>query len=95
MPVSFSIKTREESTSSTIKPTINLEHSSDEDSETQPTQSNSNSSPHLVANEKLQNGEDCRLISETVDVEHSDSFLRDAMLEQQNIHEKKRAKMGK
>ncbi|XP_055305495.1 protein suppressor of white apricot [Sitodiplosis mosellana] len=91
-PVSFSIKSREESTTTTLKPTINLEHSSDEESETQPSQSNSNSSPHLP-NKNIQHGDDCVHYS-TVDVEQSDSFLRDTMLEQQNLDEKKRAKMA-
>lgn len=66
---------------------MNLQHSSDEES--QQTQSNSNAPPQVL---NVQNGEDCNHSS--TDIDQSDSFLRDTMLEQQNLNEKKQAKRG-
>lgn len=112
-PVSFSIKPKEDAASTSLKPALPLEHSSDEEV----SRANSNTGPIsyssndllVHSNEQQQNvmaklkpvsvfkpktfDDSFNHTSNDV-VEQSDSFIRDAMLEQQNRDEKRQLKRG-
>ncbi|XP_031625740.1 protein suppressor of white apricot isoform X2 [Contarinia nasturtii] len=93
-PVSFSIKSKEYSTPATLKPALTLEHSSDEEPQQSPSNAQSSLSNEVVQTNlppqvpKSQNGDD----QTSNEVELTDSFIRDVILEQQNQDERKQAK---
>lgn len=119
-PVSFTIKSKDESTSSVnLKPALPLEHSSDDDDEKQKNENKepktANPNQYMLAQDLplppdfhqqnslyLQTSTTCSplpqkkanisLNSSNREVEQSDSFIRDTILEQQNLQEKKEAK---
>lgn len=108
-PVSFSIKPKDDTTPATLKPALPLEHSSDEETQPnsnkadQSSHANSKDLPLppnfqqanlcLYSSIPPGNGEDCANHSSN-DLEQSDSFIRDAILEQQNLNEKRLVKRG-
>lgn len=93
-PVSFSIKTKDDTPSTSLKPALPIEHSSDEEIE---MESNTPNEQDLVIAPKIPlhpPSNDNSLNQSIVDVEQSDSFIRDTILEQQNLNEKKLVKRG-
>lgn len=88
-PVSFSIKSKEDTTPTSLKPALPIEHSSDEENVS--NEQDSSTTPTIFPQPSSNN---TSLNHSITDVDQSDSFLRDAMLEQQNLHEKKLVKRG-
>lgn len=112
--VSFSIKSKDDTTPTTLKAALPMEHSSDEEvQQTKPinnkTAQNACSSskdpllppnlqqsnlqqqaPSIVATQKTNDG--CAITPLSVDIDQSDSFIRDTILEQQNLDERKQVK---
>lgn len=96
--MSFSIKSKECAAPTTLKPAaIPLEVSSDEES--QQTQNNSqismnNETVQTTLPPQVPKPDDCNDHTPN-EIEMSDSFIRDVILEQQNQDERKQAKRGK
>lgn len=104
-PVSFSIKPKEDPIPTTFKPALPLEHSSDEETSldcNEKIDSNACNAPKdfqlpsTIENatpNQIQTTEDS-VNHSTTDIDQSDSFIRDTILEQQNLNDKKLVKRG-
>lgn len=94
--MSFSIKSKEDTASTSLKPALPIDHSSDEEIELESNnkiEQSSLTTPVAVALHPSINDKSSNEVS--LDVEQSDSFIRDTILEQQNLNEKKLVKRGK
>lgn len=102
VPVSFSIKSKEDAIATVLRPALHLEQSSDE--EMQQTDNNIANTTEMVDISQQVNQDQSKaksiinncdaLNQSSVDCEQSDSFIRDTMLEQQNRDEKRQIKRG-
>lgn len=93
-PVSFSIKSKEDTASASLKPALPVEHSSDEELGPESTNKNEHNSIITTKLPLLPPSNDNSFNQPLVDVEQSDSFIRDTILEPQNLSEKKLVKRG-
>lgn len=104
--VSFSIKSKEDAAPTSLKPVLPLEQSSDEEPDEAEKNANNDFSLNLHEQQKtvMQQSTPFSMLKSKVlddstnhsptDIEQSDSFIRDAMLEQQNRDEKRQIKRG-
>lgn len=93
-PVSFSIKPKDDTPSTSLKPALPIEHSSDEEIEVESNNKVEQSSLTTPTTTPIVPKNDNSLHQSPIDVEQSDSFIRDTMLEQQNLNEKRLVKRG-
>lgn len=92
--MSFSIKSKEETPSTSLKPALPIEHSSDEEPELESNNKSEQNTQNTPQFALLPSKSDKSPNQPIVDVEQSDSFIRDTILEQQNLNEKRLVKRG-
>lgn len=80
--------------STSLKPALPIEHSSDEEVESESNNRIEQSSLVTSKSTLLSSNKESSLNQSSHEVEQSESFIRDTILEQQNLDEKKLVKRG-